>query len=233
MRATERGNVLFYILIAVALLGTLSYAVTQSGRGNISQVSNEKARLLATEIIDYANAMTSAVSQLRLRGVTDTSLCFDDPGWGNADYDHAGCSLDENKVFHVSGGGLTWARSPAEAMETAAAPDTLWHIYSSNEVADVGTTCGGASCAELMIVVDELGENVCMQINDLLGVENPSDAPPTDSGPDTTLFNGSYGFSAVLGDEAGGEALQGKTAGCLKKTVAPTEYIYFRILLAR
>jgi hypothetical protein len=75
----ERGNVMFYILIAVALLAALIFAVAQSGRGNIQQVSEEKARLFATEIIQYTGTMANGVAQLRLRGVRDTEISFDNP----------------------------------------------------------------------------------------------------------------------------------------------------------
>ena len=82
MNSSESGNVLFYILIAVALLAALSYTVAQSTRGNVGQLSAERARLYATEIIENANVMSSAVSQLRLRGVDLDELCFDHVSWG-------------------------------------------------------------------------------------------------------------------------------------------------------
>ena len=90
MNNSQSGNVLFYILIAVALLAALSYTVAQSTRGNVSQLSAERARLYATEIIENGNVISSAVSQLRLRGVGLDELCFDHPSWGASDYDQVG-----------------------------------------------------------------------------------------------------------------------------------------------
>src|SRR5262249_36573959 len=116
MKNSQNGNVLFYILIAVVLLAALSYAVALSGRGNFNAVTEEKAKLLATQIIEYANIMSNAAAQVRLRGIKDTDLCFDNAGWGNADYTNPSCSDSATKIFDLKGGGVTWARPPDLAM---------------------------------------------------------------------------------------------------------------------
>jgi hypothetical protein len=232
-RHHERGNALLYILIAIALVAALSYAVSQSGRGNIGQLNQERARLLATEIIEYSNTMANAVAQLRLRGVKETELCFDHPSWGGGNYDHAGCVDDINKIFSVSGAGLIWSRPPPEAMDSAATPDNLWHIYGNNEIDRVGTTCGGASCVDLILVVDELNVTTCTEINDLLGIDNPGGAPPTDTDFSTTNYLGTFVYTAKIGDEAGGEEIQGQPSACFEKTAAPAKYAFYKVLLAR
>lgn len=234
MRNAERGNVLFYILIAVGLLAALSYAVSSASRGNLSKLKEDKARLLASEIIEYGNTIASGVAQLRLRGVPAGSLCFDDTHWPvSEDYDHAGCTDNANKIFNNEGAGVVFTPPPAEAMLTSAAPDNLWHIYGENEIQEVGQTCGGAGCAELLLVVDELDEQVCLQINDFLNVDNSGGTPPVDTNINVTLFQGSFGYSQTIGDEPGSADLAGKTAGCFRKSAAPAKYTYYKVLLAR
>lgn len=228
----ESGNVLFYILIAVILLAALTYAVAQSGRGSVSQISEEKSKLLASEILEFANIMSNAVAQLRLRGVKDTDLCFDDPQWGGAAYNNPSCTDNTKKIFHLSGGGMTWKNAPAEAMDNTATPDNLWHIYGNNEVEEVGTTCGAAACADLILVTDELKESVCVQINELLGVDNPADVPPTDTSIGTTRFIGSYAYTQTIGDESGGAALVRKTGGCFENT-SNGKFTFYKVLVAR
>ncbi|GJL85600.1 MAG: hypothetical protein DHS20C02_13750 [Micavibrio sp.] len=232
MRNSQSGNVLFYVLIAVALLGTLSYAVTNSNRGNVQQLTQDKARLMASEIIEYGNVLGNAVAQLKLRGVSDTDLCFDDPQWP-VSYNHAGCADNLNKVFHVSGAGAIWAEVNSEAMDATATPDNLWHFYADNEIEEVGTTCGNAACSDLIMVVDELSQTVCIEMNDLLGIVNPGDVPPTDAGLAETLYIGAYGHNNVIGDEVGGAEITGKTAACYQKTGAPAEYVFYKVLIAR
>ena len=233
-RTAEAGNVLFYILIAVALIGALSFAVAQSGRGNVQQLSAERARLFATEIIEHANIMASAVSQIRLRGSALNALCFDHPSWGASDYDHSpACTDDFNKIYHPDGAGITWSEAPSEAMDTTATPDNLWHFYGDNEIENIGTTCGAAGCSELIMVVDELQLIVCQQLNGLLGITDASTAPPTDTNFSATRYVGAFAHNQTIGDEAGGSALAGKTAGCFQKTAVPAEYVFYKVLVSR
>lgn len=229
---TESGNVLFYILIAVALLAALTFAVSHSNRNNSDILSDERARLFASEIIEFGNNMASAVSQLRLRGVAVDDLCFDDTNWGVNDYDHSpACSDDLNKIFHVSGAGIIWSEAPSEAMDSTATPDNLWHIYGDNEVEQVGTTCGAAGCADLVLITDELQENVCRQINDLLGISAFDAALPSDTDIGETRYVGAFGYSASIADEVGGAILSGKTSGCFENTT-DNEFVFYKVLIA-
>lgn len=232
-RHGERGNVLFYIFIAVALLAALSYAVANSTRGNVQQITSERARLYAAEMIEFSNVMTNAVAQLRLRGVDVDELCFDDTGWGTTDYDHGGCTDDLNKIFAPSGAGLTWSQPPEGAMTNTPVPDNMWHIYADNEVDDVGTTCGAADCADLVLMADELSEQTCIEMNELLSVTNPAGIPPTDTDIGETHYAGTFGYSFTIGDEAGGTEFQGKSSACFQRTSAPAEYVFYKVLIAR
>ena len=232
IRTSEQGNALFYVLIAVSLLAALSYAVVQSSRGNVAQINTERARLLAAEIIEYSDTMANAVAQLRLRGTDLDLMCFDHVSWGASDYDHAGCTDNLNKIYHVSGGGLTWTQAPSDAMDAAATPDNLWHIYGDNEVQDIGTTCAAAGCSDLLLITDELTQDVCIQINRLLGVTNPSSVPPTDTDIGETRYIGAFGYSQTIGDEAGGSVLAGQNAGCFENTTDGV-YLFYKVLTAR
>lgn len=231
-RQNESGSAIFYVLIAVSLLGALIFAVSNSSRDSTKHLSEDKARLIATDLIEYSNTVANGVAQIRLRGVADTSLCFDDPQWP-ADYNHAGCTDDRNKIFHVSGAGVVWSKAKNEAMDSAATPDELWHFYGNNEIDQVGTTCGAANCADLIMVADELLPEICIELNNKLGVTNPSGAPPTDTAFNETLYKGAYGFNNVIGDEGGGVYLRGKTSACFQKTGAPAEYVFYKVLVAR
>lgn len=226
---TESGSVIFYILIAVALLAALSFAVARGGRGgSVTQLSAETVRLYASDIIEYGDALKKAVAQLRLRGMALSSLSFahDD---AHADYGVAGADPD-NEIFDLEGGAVIYKAPPEQALASAGA---LYEFYGTNEIEEVGSTCGAASCADLLVSVSGLSEQVCIKINDLLGVSNPSDVPPVDTGMDmTTRFAGSFSYAAVIGDEAASAALAGKTAGCFYDTTATT-YIYYQVLAAR
>lgn len=72
-RPKEQGNVLFLILIAVALFAALSYAVTSSTRGGGGSILKDKAREYASAIIQNTMAIRSAVNRIKL-----SNSCSDD-----------------------------------------------------------------------------------------------------------------------------------------------------------
>ena len=64
----QSGNVLFFLLIAVALFAALSYVVTQSSRVGSGNVSNEKANLLAAGLINNMVTFEQGVQRMLLTG---------------------------------------------------------------------------------------------------------------------------------------------------------------------
>ncbi|MCE7886764.1 MAG: hypothetical protein DYH13_04575 [Alphaproteobacteria bacterium PRO2] len=245
---TERGNVMFYILIAVALLAALIFAVAQSGRGNIQQVSEEKARLYATEIIQSTGTMANGVAQLRLRGVRDTEISFDNP---SVPYPNANCADDTCKLFHPAGAGLTYAAPDMQWLDESAASATgfgvvggmigQWYFPYNTCVWQVGA--GGDNChadnsdnTELMVWLPWVKREVCLQINQLLGIPNPGGEPPSIGGTminnTAPKFAGTYPTGAHVHVQ-----MPTITAACVYHGSAPASpglgYFYYKVLIVR
>ena len=70
----QSGNVLFFILIAVALFAALSYAVTSSTRSGGGNISKEKAQTLASQILNHGIAVRTAVTRMTMSGVPVENL---------------------------------------------------------------------------------------------------------------------------------------------------------------
>lgn len=99
------GNALFLILIAVALFGALSYAVTQSGRG-AGNISKEKAVLDTAHLNNYEAAITAAVLRLTMTGCNGAQISYETPSGANA---NPSAPVDKScHVFFPQGGGVTW-----------------------------------------------------------------------------------------------------------------------------
>lgn len=197
---SQRGSVFLYILIGVFLFAALSYAVATSMRGN-SGVSNERNKLIASEIIAAGNRFTEAVTRLRLKGVSKNAISFENNVFAPV-YTNPNCTTGRCKVFDTEGGGLSWEVAPPGSTQ---AP---WFFSGTAAVDGVGT-----SDAELGAFLPVLSADVCREINVLLGVTAPGQAIPYMPANLSSLdfFTGTYG--AQLMTQA---ALTGRKSGCLQ-----------------
>lgn len=242
-RRGERGNVLYYIMIAVALLAALSFAVAQSGRTSMQTLAEDKQKLYSSEIIDYGHVLANATGQLRLRGIKETDVSFESPLTAANNYINPNCTETDCKVFETDGGGVTWVLLREEALDPAhsgAADYKWWSISGDYDVASVGSNCAGPDCKDLVAFANNLRKEVCLKINDLLGVSNPGGNPPASSvslDPMANHFKGTYPNTATTLDGAGAvdkDALHNHTAACVKhdEPADPT-YIYYQVLFSR
>lgn len=221
---TQRGNVFFYIFLAIALFGALGFAVSQGGRGSVQGATSEQNRLRATEIIDYADTVSKAVGILRLRGTTLATLRFSNDTLAAGDYGAPDPANALNEVFNGEGGGVIYRPGSADAISVAAED---YKFLSGNAVKGVGTTCTTATCSDIIMVLGHVKQEVCMTINALGGVDNPSGTPPEDSALDLTdTFKGTMAYAQTIGDEAGSAALDKKLYGCFKNSADGALYFY-------
>lgn len=230
-RSGERGNLFFYIFMAVALFAGLTFAVSQGGRVSVQNLTREQSRLQATEIIDYSDAIAKAVGTLRLRGTTLARLRFSHADLPTGDYGDPATTDPLDMVFHTQGGGIIYRAPSPTALAT---PGEIFAFLNQNEIQDFGQTCGAAGCADLVMALRDVKTEICMVINDLGDIANPSGAPPIDSDFNFTgKFLGSMaGPPETLGNEASSAGLAGKSYGCFKNNTDGKNYFY-RVLWAQ
>ncbi|MGB1076852.1 MAG: hypothetical protein ACPG05_00960 [Bdellovibrionales bacterium] len=231
----QNGNVLFLILIAVALFAALSYAVTQSTRGG-GNADDETALLNSTTVTQFGGTIASAIQRMMLfNGVDETELCFY-TGNNHTDYNHAGCADNMNNIFHPDGGGVGYQAPPGDAND-----GTDWEFSSRPQIFGQGKTTpvGGPynDNVDLILVLRGMNQSICEKINEEIGVSGI----PIDSGElDVDRFDGDY----VMGDNVDGcnpncTTLSGSPfvqvashIGCFEEANGG-DYVYFHTLLAR
>lgn len=103
---TQSGNVLFLILIAVALFAALSYAVTTSNRGG-GDIDREKVQMQAVQIVSYTSAIHAAITRMTLiKGCSEREISFENSLVSG--YVNANAPIDKScHVFHKNGGGVS------------------------------------------------------------------------------------------------------------------------------
>lgn len=236
----QTGSALLWILIGVALFAALGFAVTRGMRGGGEGIiATEVARTRATDIVQYGNSLRDAVQALRIEGVAPAGISFETAllvGYANTACTEAAC-----KVFDT-GGGLGY-RTPVEAwLDAGQSAQPLfgqWYFAANVCVEDIGG--GGAGCdsdgsdnEDLVAFLPWVRREVCIEINEKLGVANPGGVPPVEVGnawpAGGTKFTGAFADGVVLEQTA-------QTAGCFAGNGAASPpggaYAFFQVLMAR
>ena len=222
---TASGNVLFLILIAVALFAALSYAVTQSSKTGGNGISKDKAKILAAELVQYATQMEQTITRLRvINNCTNAQISFENPVVGI--YVNAGAPSDKRcHVFDVAGGGLSWQDPPKNVND-----GSVYFFTGRDYVAGIGSSCPAEQCTDLVVRVSNMSTEVCQAIMHKMNAMPPNAVvpPETDGSHSSTPFTGSY----VRQDEIAGANINGNATGCYSRIGGTLNYFY-HVLISR
>lgn len=229
----ERGNVLFLILIAVALFAALSYAVTSSSRSGGGNASDETSLVKSAQITQYPSSVrTSIIRMMVSNGVDATDLEF------NAPSDFADCTgaptTYSQCVFHPAGGGASMITMSTDVM-AAGYGAGVWYFTGNYEIEDIGTSAAGDPDGnDIIAFLPGISGGVCNRINEELGITGDvTSAADWDVTPAGQQMVDGYTFpneTDVIGD-ADSAGLAGQAFGCL--TDSAGENIYYHVLIER
>ena len=166
-RRSERGNVLFLILIAVALFAALSYAVTQSTRSGGGDASKETNLVNAAGITQYPASIKTAITRMIVSNSTDPdSLLFNKPStFGSFTTTYPAT----NGVFHPTGGGATYVDAPSSVMQNNLAG--TWYFNGENQVTNIGTSGTlSTTTADVIAFLPGVKKAVCDSLHSKLGI---------------------------------------------------------------
>lgn len=219
-RHAELGNVLWFILIAVALLAALTMVLSRSGSTVDQSGDFEQQRIKASEVLRYSKSIESGIEQLRLRGVSenDISLWHDSNGDytedGSDAYYNANCTTTDCKLFNADGAGLVYASPPSGVNDASE-----WVFTATNDVADIGT-----AAPELLIILPNITTGLCAEINRLTGASYAG----TETDVDFTPFTGTYTATESI------DLASGQEAGCINyDNGSTTEPFFYQVLIKR
>jgi hypothetical protein len=232
-RASEKGNVLFLILIAVALVAALSYAVTQSTRSGGGDASRETTIVNAAQITQYPASVKTAITRMIVSSSVDPdNLLFDPPSNFSA---LSTPTLQSYGVFYPGsisggGGGATYTQAPATVMDTGAPGN--WIYNGENEIQDIGVTVGGGSpstaSADIIAFLPDVNQTVCQSIHQKLGI---STTIPTVTGIDyATEMAAATPNIGAGGGTITAAALDAQPQGCF---IDGGVYVYYHVLVER
>ena len=212
----QSGNVLFLILISVALFAALSYVVTNSTRGGGGSSAKERAQLYAGEILSYTTTIKTAVNRIMLSGCRSDQLDFHTAAYTRNDGVTANNTPNANApsdgscaVFEPTGGNVTPYIVSTDGLDLnnpgignpsdyrAGTP-----AFRVINIAGVGTSVPATPALDsndLVMLVNHLNRDTCMAINDLLKIDNPNNDAPAQVhvGSGGQYTNGSFAGTMV------------------------------------
>lgn len=245
-RTAESGSVIWFLLIAVALLGMLTMVLTRSGSSVDNAGDYERRALKASEIMRYGQSVQTAIQQLKQSGISENDISFEH---GNpATYVNPNCTENACKIFHAGGAGLTY-KLPVSANDGSDWVFTAKNLVgsASNPVGTGGFNTGN----DLIMVLPHVTEQMCNQINKLVGIQG---IPVDNSGIDLQPFDGSFLYTAdisivdsnsviilstgnpgagILDGDPSPFELDNKPAGCYSDANDANQYYFYYTLLAR
>lgn len=164
-KSSERGNILFIILLAVVLIGTLTAVITSGGPGN-NNIDKETLVLHASAVQRTAAEFERGVRAIMETGISESDLRFAHPS-AHADYGDI-TTTPKAQLFNKEGGGANYS-APPEGINDGSA----WEFYGGTAAPGIGT-----SKADLIAVLPNVTQAFCDRINASLD----QSAAPADTG---------------------------------------------------
>ncbi len=239
-RSRQSGNVLFLILLAVALFAALSYAVTATDSNPAGD--SETVLISSAQLTQYPLSVRTAVTRMIIEGADVEDLEFNEPS------EFENCAVGTNFeycVFHPNGGKATYRDAPPDIMSSAGGnEDGEWRYNAENEVKFVGTTgdiegTPEEGSVELIAFLAGISKGVCGRINEQLGI----DEIPVESGIDVDTNKVNTDGSSLVeiceggcGGTIGGQdapSLDGKSYACFELNSDSDVFVYYHTLVER
>ena len=227
----EDGNVLFLILIAVALFAALSYAVTSSTRTGGGDASSETNLVNSAQITQYPASVSTAIVRMIISGTGISTMRFNRPAeFGDLDTNSIG-------VFHPQGGGANYINSPASVMNDGLLGE--WVFNAELEVPDIGVA--GAGGNEVIAFLDGVTQSICQKINEEYGIGSSIPVLSADLSTEyrTRMYDDGttdYTFpTANVPDiDDGSGTFDGQPFGCFQNNGGGlNDYVYYHVVVER
>lgn len=231
-RKSESGNVIFFILLAIVLVGLITAAVRGTGEGG--HIDNEALAIRVSEVREYMNEIERGLRFIMHDGASETEIRFAHPdapaGYGDI------TNTPSRQIFSTSGGGVQY-RLPDAGISSAA----NWEFFGRTHLPGVGTDDAALKEAELIAVLPDVTSAFCAKINKINGYDEavqPIDTSGSCINASTTFrFSSSSGFTTTGSADTVNDAtftVRPAMQGCVSCAAGGTsDFHFFHVLMAR
>lgn len=178
----ESGNVLFLILLIVAVVAVISYVVTQGGSGH-PRPNHNKGAISSASVMQYAKSIKKGVKRLTDKGVALNDIEFYAPIDSHFT-EMAETETSKTLLFHPDGGGVTYFPVDSDDVEKRIRSlrrhqNGNWY-FSHVKVRRVGTYR-----KEIVAILDYVKKDTCSEINQ--EITGNADIPQVDISSDDII----------------------------------------------
>lgn len=226
LNENQSGNILFLILIAVALFAALSYAVNSSNRTGSSKAGNETTLVASSDLTQYAAAISNAMTVLKVSNrCADHEISFERAPFDGSDTDYVNAAARPDfscHVFHTNGGQASSRNAPKNTND-----GRDW-TYGEVVILGIGadqTDCG-SDCSDLALILGGIRKGTCEKINEK--ITGSTAIPVQDDGQDyeNAAFSGTYSGALDIDGDA-----QGQFTLCTQ--AADGDHYFYHVLMPR
>jgi len=220
----QKGNVIVFVLIGVALFGALIFSFIKSSQENQQSLTDLQISLTIQEFFNDMNVFSKTIDKLRQRGCSEDQISFENST--NLNYSNPNAPVDKScHLFDAAGGGLNWKTLAVGSVNKD-------YLFSGYYAEQWGAT---ARDGELYGFVLDVPLNICRQVNQEAGSIHLPNIPRELGLPITPqrYFVGTYFFYPLNCNDAVGfcnsSTLQYPYL-CVE-SAAPNRYaLYYRLL---
>lgn len=230
-RASERGNVFIFILLGIALFAALAFTISRSMRSETtSTMSDRRMELVISDIMDQAQRLQRGVDRVRRNNYSENQIFLN---YNFNPYPNANCTENGCDVFHPDGGGVTIPPLVDDVTWT----DGTWSFTTAHNIQGVGDTNDDASTSELLALLRFENEDLCIRLNEKLGITAAGAAPPVVDDI-SGGYNVAFSYTNTLGSGTSA-AIAGRMAACVYESTGCTAsadnacYAFYQVLLDR
>ena len=212
----DHGSAIVLVLITVALFGALGYTLMKGAKTGQGDFASHQTRLSTQDLVDFAGQMQRAVSKLMAHGCSEGQINFVSGLYPSA---NASAPIDQScDVFSSQGAG---------AIAQTFTPPATSVVFSA-----IDNLSGTATAApDLALYMTGLPTATCLEINRLLGIDNPATIPnDTTSTSGLTAYVGIFPGSAAAPYNDDDVRTQNKKSACVH---AGGTNIFYTVLIDR
>lgn len=175
-RHNQRGSAIIYIFIFIALFGALIFTMSKGMRTGAGSLTDQQAKLAATEILSYADTVRGGVKKLLIDGTQLEKISFqmdERKTQANAPITNylpnPACTNDTCRLFKPTGGGVKETHFWQYGVAAPSWPSNYLHA-GGLEFAMLDVKGLGTSLPEIVLKVNQVQKDICTAFNNLMGL---------------------------------------------------------------